>query len=686
MRKPMRIVIGVCLTVSLTTIILFQTWVTSTQLPPLTLDTSQTVVDHKGELLRAYTVSDGRWRLPVDLIDVDHHYLRYLIRFEDKRFYSHPGVDVLAIIRAAGQALLNGRIVSGASTLTMQVARLLEQGNSGRWEGKIRQLRVALALENVLTKTEILSLYLKLAPFGGNLEGVRAASLAYFGKEPKRLTPAQAALLVSLPQSPENRRPDRAAEIAFTIRNRVLNRLAKQGLLSTNEALAAMTEKIPNKRRPFPVIAPHLSDRKILENPLQSVTKTNVIKTLQKSLEQLAKETIANDKSGMSIALLVMDHQTGKLLASVGSADYFDQERQGFVDMTNAIRSPGSVLKPIIYGLAFDQGLVHPETLIDDRPTTYGNYSPQNFDKRFRGTLRVRESLQQSLNIPTVSLLQAIGPAQLIARITGAGVNPVLPGSQLPGLAIGLGGIGLTLNELVSLYAAIANGGSPLNKDKNNPLLSRATNTSLMSASAAWHIGDILSGVVEPIHSAKNQLAYKTGTSYGHRDGWALGFDGKHVVGVWTGRPDGASLPGMLGSSVAAPILFDAFSRLKTKLTPLPPPPLGTVLVDNANLPQPLKRFRGRNAVFGLPVNSPIITFPPDGTRVDLGYSGNMQQPLVLKVRNGRPPFTWIADGLPVLIAVHDRQTSFTPDGPGYLNLAVIDSDGLSQNIRIAVD
>ena len=686
MRKPMRIVIGVCLTVSLTAIILFQTWVTSTQLPPLTLDTSQTVVDHKGELLRAYTVSDGRWRLPVDLIDVDHHYLRYLIRFEDKRFYSHPGVDVLAIIRAAGQALLNGRIVSGASTLTMQVARLLEQGNSGRWEGKIRQLRVALALENVLTKTEILSLYLKLAPFGGNLEGVRAASLAYFGKEPKRLTPAQAALLVSLPQSPENRRPDRAAEIAFTIRNRVLNRLAKQGLLSTNEALAAMTEKIPNKRRPFPVIAPHLSDRKILENPLQSVTKTNVIKTLQKSLEQLAKETIANDKSGMSIALLVMDHQTGKLLASVGSADYFDQERQGFVDMTNAIRSPGSVLKPIIYGLAFDQGLVHPETLIDDRPTTYGNYSPQNFDKRFRGTLRVRESLQQSLNIPTVSLLQAIGPAQLIARITGAGVNPVLPGSQLPGLAIGLGGIGLTLNELVSLYAAIANGGSPLNKDKNNPLLSRVTNTSLMSASAAWHIGDILSGVVEPIHSAKNQLAYKTGTSYGHRDGWALGFDGKHVIGVWTGRPDGASLPGMFGSSVAAPILFDAFSRLKTKLTPLPPPPLGTVLVDNANLPQPLKRFRGRNAVFGLPVNSPIITFPPDGTRVDLGYSGNMQQPLVLKVRNGRPPFTWIADGLPVLIAVHDRQTSFTPDGPGYLNLAVIDSDGLSQNIRIAVD
>jgi len=686
MRKPMRIVIGVCLTVSLTTIILFQTWVTSTQLPPLTLDTSQTVVDHKGELLRAYTVSDGRWRLPVDLIDVDHHYLQYLIRFEDKRFYSHPGVDVLAIIRAAGQALLNGRIVSGASTLTMQVARLLEQGNSGRWEGKIRQLRVALALENVLTKTEILSLYLKLAPFGGNLEGVRAASLAYFGKEPKRLTPAQAALLVSLPQSPENRRPDRAAEIAFTIRNRVLNRLAKQGLLSTNEALAAMTEKIPNKRRPFPVIAPHLSDRKILENPLQSITKTNVIKTLQKSLEQLAKETIANDKSGMSIALLVMDHQTGKLLASVGSADYFDQERQGFVDMTNAIRSPGSVLKPIIYGLAFDQGLVHPETLIDDRPTTYGNYSPQNFDKHFRGTLRVRESLQQSLNIPTVSLLQAIGPAQLIARITGAGVNPVLPGSQLPGLAIGLGGIGLTLNELVSLYAAIANGGSPLNKDKNNPLLSRVTNTSLMSASAAWHIGDILSGVVEPVYSAKNQLAYKTGTSYGHRDGWALGFDGKHVIGVWTGRPDGASLPGMFGSSVAAPILFDAFSRLKTKLTPLPPPPLGTVLVNNANLPQPLKRFRGRNAVFGLPVNSPIITFPPDGSRVDLGYSGNMQQPLVLKVRNGRPPFTWIADGLPVLIAVHDRQTSFTPDGPGYLSLAVIDSDGLSQNIRIAVD
>ena len=686
MLKHVRTIVSVCVAASLTAVVVFQSWVNSTQLPVLTLETSQTVVDRDGALLRAYTVSDGRWRLPINRQSVDDKYLEYLIRFEDKRFYSHPGVDVIAIFRAVAQALFYGHIVSGASTLTMQVARLLEHGDTGRWSAKIRQIRVALAIEKVLSKTEILNLYLMLAPFGGNLEGIRAASLAYFGKEPQRLTTAQSALLVSLPQSPEKRRPDRTPEVALDVRNHVLNRLTKQGVLAKNEALAAMTEMIPTKRQPFPLIAPHLADRLIQQNPLHSIANTYLKKPLQKSLEQLVKYKVTDDQNGMSVALMVVDYLTGELVASVGSADYFNQDRQGFVDMTHAVRSPGSTLKPLIYGLAFDQGLVHPETLIDDKPTTYGTYTPQNFDQNFRGTLRIRESLQLSRNIPTVTLLQALGPAKLISRMKRMNIEPRLPNGRPPGLAIGLGGVGLTLTELVSLYAAIANNGIPVNVNQNLQQNKRPQTGALMSAPAAWHIGDILSGVVGPIYSARNQLAFKTGTSYGHRDGWAIGYDGQHVIGVWTGRPDGAPVPGMFGSTVAAPILFDAFSRLKSKLTPLPPPPRGTLLVNNAQLPQPLKRFRNRNAVFESHLNAPIITFPPAGATIDLGHSRHLKQSLVLKVRNGRPPFTWIADGLPILIAVHDRQAFFTPDGPGHLNLVVIDSDGLSQNISVIIN
>ncbi|MFT5114019.1 MAG: penicillin-binding protein 1C [Parasphingorhabdus sp.] len=664
----------------------FDHWVSNAELPSLVVPTSQTVVDRNGELLRAYTVSDGRWRLPVNVGDVDPNYLDYLIRYEDKRFYSHSGVDGFAVVRAIGQAVINGRIVSGASTLTMQVARLLEQGKTGRWKGKLRQLRVALALERMLDKDTILHLYLKLAPFGGNLEGVRAASLAYFAKEPKRLTPAQSALLVALPQSPEKRRPDRAPAHTLTVRNRVLDRLANQGILAHDEARAAMTEMLPIKRQQFPAIAPHVADRVVRDNPLASINTLTLDKSLQQSLEKLAVQKISSDQNGMSVAILVTDYQSGNIIASVGSAAYLDHDRQGFIDMTQAVRSPGSTLKPVIFGLAFDQGLAHPETLIDDRPVSFGSYTPQNFDKNFRGTLRVREALQLSLNIPTVTLLQALGPTSLISRMQAAGVTAQLPAGGPPGLAIGLGGVGLTLEDLVKLYASIANDGVPITMRMVANDHREESGKRLMSASAAWHIGDILSGVIGPAYAPKNHLAYKTGTSYGHRDAWAIGFDGQHVVGVWTGRPDGASIPGMFGASVAAPILFDSFARLKTNLVPLAAPPPETLLVNNAGLPLPLKRFRSRNAVFEKPADAPVITFPPNGARVDLGYSGQHQQPLVLKVRNGRPPFTWVADGTPVLIAVHDRQAFFTPDGPGHLNLSVIDTDGLSQNVQVVVD
>lgn len=659
-------------------------WIARTVLPVLSLETSVTVLDRNGDLLRAYTVSDGRWRLPATVSDVDTRYLRQLIAYEDKRFYRHNGVDMQAMLRAAAQALSNGEIVSGGSTLTMQVARLIEGGGTGRWGPKIRQIRLALALERRLSKVEILNLYLKLAPFGGNLEGVRAASISYFGKEPSRLTAAQSALLIALPQSPETRRPDRAFKAAERTRNRVLARMSIAGILPQDEALAAMTEPVPMSRQPFPAIAPHLSDRITGLAPLVQRHRLTIEKPLQETLETLAAHHVVGLSAGLSAAILVMDYHSGQVLASVGSAGYLSVEKQGFVDMTRATRSPGSTLKPLIYGLAFDTGRAHPETLIEDRPITFGDYAPQNFDKQFYGTVSLREALQYSLNIPAVALLEQVGPQHLITRMRRAGVEARLPVGEVPGLAIGLGGVGLSLVDLVTLYGGIANGGVPVAPQYVLPLSPRTTLKPLMSPESAWQVSDILTGVKGPNLSLRNNLAYKTGTSYGYRDAWAIGFDGRHVIGVWVGRPDGTSVPGIMGAELAAPLLFDAFSRLKPTLDPLPLPPPATLIVSNAQLPQQLKHFRGPNAGFEA-ANPPEIAFPPDGAKVDLRLGSGYETPLVVKVRGGTPPFTWIADGVPLLIATRERQAELPMAGAGFLRLSVIDASGRSQAAMVEV-
>lgn len=657
-------------------------WVARTEVPNLDLETSVTVLDRNGDLLRAYTVADGRWRLPATVETVDPRYVAQLIAYEDKRFYRHSGVDLRAMLRAAGQTVWHGRIVSGGSTLTMQVARLLESGGTGRWGPKVRQIRLALALERRLGKTDILNLYLKLAPFGGNLEGVRAASLSYFGKEPTRLTAAQSALLVALPQSPETRRPDRAPDGAMRGRNLVLRRLATNGLLPQDEARAALTEALPDARQNFSAIAPHLADRVARIDPVLTLHRLTIDKGLQTRLETLAGRHVAGLGGGLSAAILVMDHQSGQVLASVGSARYLDTEKQGFIDMTLATRSPGSTLKPLIYGLAFDTGKAHPETLIEDKPTVFGSYAPQNFDKHFYGTITLREALQTSLNIPAVALLEQVGPQNLIARMRRAGVNARLPTDAPPGLAIGLGGIGLSLADLVTLYGGIARGGQPVAleytlTEENSPSLKP-----LMSRESAWQVADILTGIRGPDLSLRNNLAYKTGTSYGYRDAWAIGFDGKHVIGVWVGRPDGASNPGMIGAELAAPLLFDAFSRLKPELDPLAAPPPATLIVSNAELPQQLRRFRGPNAGFET-LEPPEIAFPPDGAMVELDIAPGAVASLVVKVRGGLPPFTWIADGVPVLIATRERQAELPLAGLGFLTLSVIDANGRSKAARI---
>jgi penicillin-binding protein 1C len=653
-----------------------QGWVDDTVLPPLVLDTSVEVLDRDGDLLRAYTVADGRWRLAVEPSGVDANYLAMLVAFEDKRFYRHGGVDFTALSRALAQALWNGRVISGGSTLTMQVARLLEDSGTGAAAGKLRQMRVAWALEDRLSKDQILQLYLHLAPFGGNLEGVRAASISYFGKEPRRLTPAESALLVAIPQSPETRRPDRFADRAEAARARVLDRAVGGGLIDAEQAQAARTEAVPTVRRPFPTWAPHLADRIVIAAPLTHTHRTTIDLTLQKSLETLAASVVKDHGDRLQVAILVADHATGEIAASVGSAAYRADARQGFVDMTQALRSPGSILKPLIYALAFDDGLAHPETFMEDHPTTFGTYSPQNFDRRYRGTIRVRDALQQSLNIPVVVLLDAMGPARLLVALDKAGVRAVVPGGQ-PGLAVALGGVGVSLQDMVQLYATIARGGvsRPLTYGANAEEGQR-----VLSAAAAWQVADILAGLAPPPGAPENRLAYKTGTSYGNRDTWAIGFDGRHVIGVWMGRADGTPVPGAFGAAVAAPVLFQAFGRLKPDLAPQPPAPPATLLVSNAQLPQPLQNFRSRNAAFAADRDAPSVAFPPDGAEVEL-----LPQGLLVRVKGGTAPFTWIADGVPLAISLRTRDTMLALPGTGFVTLSVIDAEGRSARAKIRV-
>lgn len=651
-------------------------WVDATVLPPTQVETSVEVLDRNGDLLRAYTVADGRWRLGVTLSDVDPSYVAALLAYEDKRFFTHGGVDLQAMTRAALQAVWSGHIISGGSTLTMQVARLLEEGTTGQIDGKLRQMRVAMALEHRLSKQEILSLYLHLAPYGGNLEGIRAATLSYFGKEPLRLTPAEAALLVAIPQSPETRRPDRSVERATNARDRVLARALRDGLIDTDQMQAARSEIVPRARRPFPALAPHMSDRIITEEPGQIRHQLTLDKTLQTKLERLAADVVASRGEKLQVAIVVADHTSGEILASIGSAAFKADQRAGFVDMTRAIRSPGSTLKPLIYGLAFDEGLAHPETQIEDRPTDFNGYKPQNFDRQFRGTIRIREALQQSLNIPVVALTDAFGPAKLLANLDKAGVKYDLPAGQ-PGLAIALGGIGVSLEDMVQLYAAIGRGGVAL------PLThqiggNRTEGQRVLSASAAWQVADILAGLAPPPGAPESRLAYKTGTSYGHRDAWAIGFDGKNVIGIWMGRPDGTPVPGAFGADLAAPILFQAFARLKPNLDPQPEPPPATLLVSNAELPLPLQHFRNRNAAFEPGKDAPKVAFPPNGAEVEMLPEG-----LLVRVSGGKAPYTWLANGVPVAVSLTAREIMLNTLGRGFITLSVIDAEGRSARTKV---
>lgn len=532
-----------------------------------------------GTPLRAFAGPEGVWRYPVRARDVSPHYLEALLGYEDRWFRWHLGVNPVAAARAAWQWLSHGRVVSGGSTLSMQVARILEPAPRTP-AGKLRQALRALQLEARLSKDEILAIYLDHAPFGGTVQGVEAASWAYLGKSSASLSRAEAALLAVLPQAPSRLRPDRHPEAARVARDKVLARLAAQRVWSASDIADARAEPVVARRLRPPMAAPLLAERLRAAAPGAARITSTLDASLQRTLEERLPAWAARLPPRTSAAVLVVDNATLEARAYVGSLVFADAGRLGHVDMVRATRSPGSTLKPFLYGLAMDEGLVHSESLLVDAPQSFGDYRPANFDPAFNGPVSVAQALRLSLNVPAVDVLERVGPARFAARLAHGGVGLRFPRGTMPNLSLILGGTGSSLEQLVGAYAALSRGGlaGPVRYTPEAPRQDRR----LLSEGAAWIIAEVLaaggeSGVREEVfdRAGRPRVAWKTGTSYGFRDAWALGTTPAYTVGVWVGRPDGTPLPGQYGAVTALPLLFevvDGLPRLPAAARRAPPP------------------------------------------------------------------------------------------------------------------
>lgn len=654
--------------------------------PPLTRAhiNSVLVTDRNGKPLRAFAAPDGRWRFAVTLEEIDPAFVEALIRVEDKRFRAHHGTDWFGMARAAADSAAAGRVVSGGSTITMQTARMLEPRprNIG---SKLVEIWRANQLERRFTKDEILELYLTLTPYGGNLEGVRAASWSYFGHEADRLSSDEIALLIALPQSPEVRRPDRRPEQAKQARDRVALKLARYGVFPEGEAEEMAALPVPPRRLDFPDRAWHGADAALANGPREDVRST-LDAGLQAELERIALTRAEAEGIDVQLSAIVVHIPTRAVRALVGSASR--GRAGGWIDLTNRSRSPGSTLKPFIYALAFDDGIASADTRVEDLPRQFAGYRPENFDRMFRGDVRISDALQHSLNIPAVLMLDRVGAERFSAQLAMAGARPRYSGAagHSAGLALALGGAGLTARELAILYAALGDGGVA------KPLVWRVEEERasyedpgrrLMSAESASEIIRILQGSPAPagrmpgrLTQDAPQVAFKTGTSYGFRDAWAAAVSGDHVIVVWLGRADGAPRTGVTGRDIALPVLFEMADRVSHHLR--------DDGESRARLTtEPLKKARGaqRNLSANRP---PEILFPPEGAELWAGpVNGQPGRPFVLAGR-GQGALSWFVDGTPTQ---RDDAGSpiWQPRQPGFYQVTAVDPDGRATRVRVRV-
>jgi len=594
------------------------------------------VQDRDGRVLALLPAPGGVWRFPATRASVSRPFLDLLVRTEDQRFWSHPGVDPVALVRAAAQRVRAGRVVSGGSTLSMQAARLLEP-RPRTLRSKMVEIARAIQLEHHYGKDGVLAIWLTLAPFGGNLEGVRAGAQAWFGTGTATLSPAEAALLVALPRRPEGLRPDRHAARAEALRDRILPEAAG--------------EPMPDRRLAFPRHTATAWPRR-----MPPVLRSTLDLPLQVALERQVARWLDTAPAPVSIAVVIADASTREVRALV-SGRPADEARGSAIDLTRAVRSPGSALKPFLYALAFQDGVARPDTPLSDLPRSFGAYAPENFGRGHAGSVTAADALRRSLNVPAVGLLDQVGPLRFAEALRGAGANPRMPGGAAPSLPLALGGAGLTLRELVGLYAGLAAPGR-----EGGLSLTPAPGVAQPVSQTSQLVADILTRPFPGGGPAG--VAWKTGTSWGGRDAWAFGFDRRHVVGVWVGRADGTPVPGATGLAQALPRLAQVFDMLPAAPRAAPraaPPPAAA----QATAP----------AGFGL-----RLLFPPPGAVLD------SNRPVTVRAMGGRRPMTFLVDGAPLPAVPAQRQTAWVPAGPGFYAVTVLDADGLTARAEVRVE
>jgi penicillin-binding protein 1C len=603
------------------------------------------IVDRHDKPIALLPAPGGVWRFHTDAARVSPVFVDLLIAVEDRRYWYHPGVDPAALARAAIQFVRAGHVISGGSTLAMQAARLLEP-RPRTLRSKLIEMARAIQLEARFGRNGVLDIWLTLAPFGGNLEGVRAGSLAWFGVPPEALEPAQAALLVAIPRRPERLRPDRHTAAARSVRDWVLAAGVRDGLFDPDQA----SPPVPTARIALPRHAAQLA----ASLPHAPLVRTTLDLPLQVALERMGQERLDSLPPRASLAILVADVRTRELRAVFPGA-WRDQARSGALDLTVAVRSPGSALKPFIYAMAFADGIAAPDTVVPDLPQRFGGYAPENFDRGFAGSITAADALRRSLNLPAVALLDRVGPLRLAATLRSAGAPLRLPRGADPSLPLALAGVGITLRQAAGLYAALATDGTggPLRLLADQPI----SRPDFLPAPAAHLVADVLTRPL-PGFGAQG-IAWKTGTSWGGRDAWAFGFDSRHVVAVWIGRPDGTPLPGATGTSLALPQLARVFDLLPKAPRTVQPPP------------------EQRTSPTAVAADALRLLFPPTGAVL------SADGPVTVRVMGGRRPLTFLIDGAPLPADRVRRDIAWLPAGPGFYRLTVLDADGAA--VRAAV-
>ncbi len=532
------------------------------------IDYSKVIYDREGRTVHTYLTEDDKWRIKAGLDEITPELRKAIILKEDKYFYYHPGINPFSLVRAVYKNIISNRRVSGASTISMQLARLLHPA-ARTYTNKVIEMFRALQLEWYYSKDEILQMYLNLVPYGGNIEGVKSASLLYFEQEPEALSLSQILALSVIPNKPTSLRPGKNNQKLVAFRNKWLNYFLEKGYYSELEIQTALAEPLIMQRHAAPDDLPHLSRR--LANKIDDVEVfTTVNMEIQKDVELLCKNYIGRirHRNIGNCAVLVLDNKTREAVAYVGSSDFYDLLSQGQVDGVQAVRSPGSTLKPFLYALVMDKGMVTPASILPDVPVDIGGWTPENYDEKFKGRVSVEEALSLSLNVPAVRLLDDLGLATFTKFLIASSCETIEQQQEDLGLSLILGGCGNTLEELTNMYAMLADGGNykPIRYTVNQK---EVTAQKLLSSGSVWMVGNILTMLQRPdlrmnFEKSKNlpKISWKTGTSYGRRDAWSIGFNTSYSVGVWVGNFAGNGVPDLNGAGYATPLLFEVFHLL----------------------------------------------------------------------------------------------------------------------------